>query len=284
MGEAKRRKKNDPDFGKPKGASVLERKLDLLQKQMELRLEEIRASYQHKGNMGSNVEEVIREFLREFLPPHNRIGQGEVVDFDGNSSTQLDLVITNEYHPYLNDLTKPSVFFIEGIACVGEVKSVLNSNDFDSILRNCLTYKQLKVNLQDGMRTFINPSDLKRFVEKRPYFLFAFESQLSLSTLLEKTKRFNTDNNLDFWQQIDGIFILNRGQVINFGDGQGTFQFADHKGNTIPGLISIDIEEDPKVLFGFLSWLNSAMPRIEIQFPILMSYLMKGQIPINAGR
>lgn len=105
-----------------------------------------------------------------------------------------------------------------------------------------------------------------------------------MTTILEKTKRFNTDNNLNFWQQIDAIFILNRGKIINFGDGQGIFQFADSKGNTVPGLISIDIEQDSKVLFGFLSWLNSAMPRIEIPFPILMSYLMKEQIPVNAGR
>ena len=107
---------------------ILKERIDILQKQMLLRLEEIRATYRHSGNKGTNAEQILREFLRYFLPTYHRVGHGEVIDQNGANSRQLDVIVTNEYHPFLNDLSTPSVFIIEGVSCAGEVKSDLSGN------------------------------------------------------------------------------------------------------------------------------------------------------------
>ena len=53
---------------------ILKERIDILQKQMLLRLEEIRATYRHSGNKGTNAEQILREFLRYFLPTYHRVG------------------------------------------------------------------------------------------------------------------------------------------------------------------------------------------------------------------
>jgi hypothetical protein len=130
------------------------------------------------------------------------------------------VVITNEYHPYINDLSSPSIFFIEGVACTGEIKSILTSNELVHILENCLAYKRLSVNIPKGTTIYTNPSDRSRFVEKRPYFLFAFESQLTIGGITDAVQDFNTEKRLAIPHQIDAIFLLDRGCLINLGDGK----------------------------------------------------------------
>src|ERR1041385_7181264 len=138
--------------------------IEILQKQMILRLEEIRTAYRHSGNKGTNAEQVLRDFLRHFLPPYNRVGHGEVIDQSGASSRQLDVVITNEYHPYLNDLTAPSVFIVEGVSCAAEVKSVLTGDELERALENSLSFKRLSVTVQKGAMVYSNLEDIQRFV------------------------------------------------------------------------------------------------------------------------
>jgi hypothetical protein len=117
---------------------MLKKDFEILQKRMLLQLEEIRAKYDHPGNKGSNAEQVLKEFLRAYLPASNRIGHGEVTDLSAARSRQVDVVITNEYHPFLNDLATPGIFFIEGVLCVGEVKSVLTGDPSIGGLRACV--------------------------------------------------------------------------------------------------------------------------------------------------
>jgi hypothetical protein len=62
---------------------MLIQKLAIVQKKIQLKIEEIRETHQHKGSKGSNVEQIIREFLRVYFPSDNRIGQGEIIDSDG---------------------------------------------------------------------------------------------------------------------------------------------------------------------------------------------------------
>jgi len=256
---------------------MLIQKLSIIQKQFQLKLDEIRKTHQHKGNKGSNVEQIIRDFLKVYFPSDNRIGQGEIIDSDGGISSQIDVIMTNQYHPHINDLTQPSLYFIEGIACAGEVKSILTSDDLKTILSNCLRYKNLNLRLSKGMMIHSSPSDTKRFIEKRPYFLFAFESQLTLNTVFESISEFNNQNCPEIRQQIDGVFLLDRGAIINFGDGQGSFQFRDPQGKSIPGLIMRPLEIEPNLLFSFVSWISAVIQRFTIYDNILIHYLMKGQ-------
>jgi len=102
---------------------MFKKKFELVQRKMMLELEEIRCSMKHNGNRGSSAEEVVRLFLRKYLASYNRVGCGEIIDINNGHSTQLDVIITNEYHPNFNEMDEPEVFIIEGVSCAGEVKT-----------------------------------------------------------------------------------------------------------------------------------------------------------------
>lgn len=253
------------------GVHVFKRKFDLIQKRMDLHLEEIRESLTHKGDRGSSAEGLVREFMSSYLPVYNRVGEGEIIDIKGNQSTQLDVIITNEYHPTLNDLNGPETYIIEGVACVGEVKTQLNSQDVTTLIQSCITYKSLKPNHMNGMVVHSNPSDRNRFVDHRPYFLFVFESQLTISTIHQKLSDYYTQNNTPIEHQIDAVFCLDRGTIWNFGDGNGSFQWAVQ--NVLqPGLHVTRTTKDG-VLFDLMSWVSSSLPHYTYPKPPIIQYL-----------
>lgn len=258
-----------------KVAVVLNEKLKIIQRQLEARFETIRDTHQHKGSKGSNVEQIIRDFLREYLPIMNRVGEGEVIDQNGNYSSQTDIVITNEYHPFLNDLKQPEVFFIEGVVCVGEIKSVLTSEELKTTLEKCVAFKKLTPRIGVGTLVQGNKADIARFVEKRAYFLLAFQSQLKLNTVMEKIIEFNHNNSLELNSQIDAVFLLDKGTIINFGDGEGSLKFKSHDGEWMGGINIIAEQRSP--LFELLSWL-SIVNKKTIRFEsVLVPYLFQNK-------
>ncbi len=77
-----------------------------------------------------------------------------------------------------------------------------------------------------------NPSDLKRFYEHPPFFLFCYESQLSLDKIKQNIEAFVAEKSIDNLQVLDAVFVLGKGWIINLGDGQGAFQFRTPDGKT----------------------------------------------------
>ncbi|WP_432356981.1 DUF6602 domain-containing protein [Sporosarcina sp. UB5] len=256
---------------------MLKDKLNILQEQMAIKLKQIHIEHKHRGNRGDNSESILREFIREFLPPSNRVGHGEIIDTKGNISNESDVVILNEHHPYLNELSKPSLFFIEGVSAVGEVKSNLGSADIETTLKKCQRFKNMHIKMQKDATVVGNMSDIKRFVDKRPFFLFAFKSQLTLETIYKKVIAFNEENKIDIEQQIDGIYILDRGTITNYGDGQGQLRFKYREpsltGEFATGYVPVLKEQDPNVLFNLLAFLSTSMPRLSLPNPIITDYL-----------
>src|SRR4051794_34848297 len=89
---------------------------------------------QHKAEKGRIVESVVKTALRSILPGRFSIGTGFVINSDGQSSSQLDLVI---YDGHFN-----SPIVLEGgtglfpVECVYghvEVKSRLDRDEIDKI-------------------------------------------------------------------------------------------------------------------------------------------------------
>ncbi len=256
---------------------MIKEKLKIVEKKLLLNLEEIRVSHQHKGNRGTISESVFRDFLKEYLPPTNRVGEGEIIDINENISTQLDIIITNEYHPYLNDLKEPGLFIIEGVACAGEVKTNLNSQDIDTLIQSCIRYKNIKPIVPDGAKTFGNISDIKRFVEHRPYFIFAYQSQLTIETIYKKLNDYYRVNQIPITSQIDGVFCLDRGTIINFGDGKGSFSYFTADKRSLQSLQVTRVGKE-EVLLDFMSWLSISIPKYSLPRSPLTQYLLKTSI------
>lgn len=77
------------------------------------------------GEYGSYREELCKDFLKLFLPPHLAIGDGAVINANGETSAQCDIIIYDQnVAPFL---TKKRFFPIECVLGVGEIKSDLSN-------------------------------------------------------------------------------------------------------------------------------------------------------------
>lgn len=242
-----------------------------IETQMKEKLSQIRKRFTHPGDKGTGAEIVFRDFLREYLPRRLAIGQGEIVDTEGYRSKQTDVVIANEDHPFTFTEDSPGLFFIEGVMGAGEVKATLTREHFEQSIRNSRAFKMLKVRRPQGTIAKAITSDLERYYKCPPWFLFAYESQLRLSTICEQLKKESQQNVGEATNLVDAIFVLGKGWVINFGDGQGAFQFKDLTGNPVTGWVWQEVDA---TIFEFMAWLSIVMPRV-IQFEsILIPYLL----------
>lgn len=249
-------------------SDILRGKIGALERNMKAQLDEIRETYQHSGNRGSAAEQVVREFLRRFLPTRLSVGHGEVIDSDNRISKQTDIVIANEDHPFTFTADQPGLFFVEGVSSAGEVKMDLTSTGLKEALRNSQQFKRLVIKPGAGTTAFFNPSDRERFYRCPPWFLLAFESQLQLSSIREKILSFQQEESSEV---LDAVFILNRGEVLNLGDGTGRFQVREITGQPRNGWIA---RKTDRSLFGFVAWLSTVMPVMHRYLPILPQYML----------
>jgi Domain of unknown function (DUF6602) len=220
-----------------------------------------------RGTAGFEVP--FREFLAAHLPRRLAVGQGEVIDVAGRESPQTDVLILDEDHPFHVDADRPSLAFIEFVAAGGELKTRLTSEGLRDTLEKSARFKALRAEEVEGAMIMSNPSDRSRFVDHRPYFLVAAESELKLDTVAERVRAFDLDTG---GQIVDAIYLLDRGWVVNFGDGQGGFQFVTPAGGSVQAWVTRAIEPG-EVLFDFFVWLSAVLPRLLRLSSPLMKYL-----------
>lgn len=241
-----------------------------VENQMLEALNEVRKTFKHSGNKGTSIENIFGNFIRQYLPRRLEIGNGEIIDSFSNRSGQVDIVIVSEDHPFTFSPNRPGLFFIEGILSVGEIKTVLTSKELNKTLVNSILYKSLKTTHGVGSITYANESDIKRYYEHPPFFLFCYESQLSLTTIKSKIDTFIQEKSIDNQKVIDGVFVLGKGWIINFGDGKGTLQAKNIEGFDCTNWV---IKESDSVLFDFFSFLSATMPKTLRFEPIISNYL-----------
>ena len=253
------------------GADFLKDKIKAAEVQMRAKLDEARFTFAHGGDKGTAVEEAFRSFMREYLPRRLEVGQGEVVDRGGRRSKQTDVVVANEDHPFTFTRDLPGLFFIEGVSAAGEVRSSLTSEGLEGALSSSVSFKKLETRHVVGEMIHTNPSDRARFYRCPPWFLMAFESQLSLPTIHSRIVEFEKTHSVEQNRLADAFFVLGAGSAINFGDGEGTLKFARSDGKSVPGWV---VRKSDSVLYDLLSWLSAVMPRVLRPSPILVGYLV----------
>ena len=101
----------------------------------------------------------------------------------------------------------------------------------------------------------------------------AFESQLTLSAIAERTTQFTGDRRIEPTALLDAVFVLDRGWLINFGDGKGSLQLRTGNGQPVVGWAA---KRSDSVLFYLLGWLSVVMPTMIRVKPILRAYIVPG--------
>ena len=89
------------------------------------------SSIHHRGNKGSSREEALRAFFRERLPSNYAVGEGEVVDLNGQTSPQLDIMFYDQSVNFALVTGTTQILPAEALLSSIEVKSTLNSAEIE---------------------------------------------------------------------------------------------------------------------------------------------------------
>jgi hypothetical protein len=249
----------------------LHAKIAAVEIQMRAKLDEIRATFANPGNKGSGTEDLIRSFLRTYLPRYLEVGHGEVIDSHGGRSPQTDVVIATEDHPFTFTTDLPGLFFVEGVGGAGEVKTLLASREIESTCEKAATFKRLRPLPFTGF--FIGGSDGSddRVDSPPPYFLVALESQVRLETIRDQLNTYRHHNQLNSGEFLDAVFVLGVGTVIDFGDGNRQLRADRPDGSHVTGWEAITGQSG---LFDLLAWLSSTVKKRLRMDSILTRYML----------
>jgi hypothetical protein len=99
---------------------------------LAVRLELSSKSITHNGVMGDVNEQHFIEVLRKYLPRRYEVDQGIVIDSNGATSDQIDVVIfDHQYTPTLLDQQAHRFIPAEAVYCVLEVKPTISKQYLD---------------------------------------------------------------------------------------------------------------------------------------------------------
>jgi hypothetical protein len=182
---------------------------DEIARQMQSDFQKASKATKHPGLRGNAVEIAFRKFLCEYLPASLDISTGIIVDSEGNSSQQLDVIISDAAKTptfYKDENTR--VIPIECAYTVIEVKKYLNSNELDDSLQKMKSVRSLK------KRAYFHPMSMSmpsvnlygQEWEIWPvnYFIFAANSIL-LENLTDILHEKHQAEQLPVWSRIDTV-------------------------------------------------------------------------------
>jgi hypothetical protein len=100
------------------------------------------ATASHHGGKGANREEIVRNFVRRYLPRQTEVtGRGEIISADGHVSPECDIMVVDATAPPLTDERDYRIMPAELVYGVVEVKSRLNG---PALLDACQKIKAVK--------------------------------------------------------------------------------------------------------------------------------------------
>jgi hypothetical protein len=110
----------------------------------------IRSSFStHALSAGENREDLVADFLRNYLPRAFGIDTGLILSSEGQFSNQADLVIVDQFYNaplYPNHSNK--IWLVESVYAMIEVKTTLNPDTIRDSISKCIRFKRLKRNFQ----------------------------------------------------------------------------------------------------------------------------------------
>jgi len=252
---------------------MLKNEFKLIAGRMTADLSGIRERFTHSGNKGASAEAIFRDFLKCYLPRRFDIKHGEVIDREWRRSNQTDVVILNDNHPFMNPADGPGLFFIEGVAGVGEIKTTLTSEEISNTFIAARKYKKMKMIVPSGALFCCSTADCSRYYIHPPYFLFSFESGLSDQTLIKKVLKEAEKDSDSPGASIDAVFILDRNiSIYDLGKGDESFEIRDK--TTKKAFKGWYPYRSENVLFDFMTWFSIVMPVFSGGTPVLAPYLL----------
>lgn len=173
-------------------------------KKMQIDFEEITSEIEHRPTKGDFREDIVKEFLNQYLPENFGITKGVVIDVEGNESKQQDILIYDKSTTpkFLTSETE-TVLPIESVIAIVEVKSNLNKNELNKSLDNIKSVRQMSKN-------YLN----KKSNSSYPFgFIFSYSSSLKLDSIRNEYRDFFQSNDKSVLPT--SIISLDKGAVIH---------------------------------------------------------------------
>lgn len=125
--------------------------------QIQSEVEFINELIHHQGLKGEGNESIIRDLIKRFIPKKYGIGTGIVIDRNGNSSKQCDIIIYDNYHyPEIFTLSNIHIFPVDLVYAVIEVKTTLDNKQAKLSIDNIRSVRKLDY-IKESFR--VNPAE-----------------------------------------------------------------------------------------------------------------------------
>jgi hypothetical protein len=252
--------------------SLLDERFSEIDRQLARKLRNARSSIRHHGIRGDELAGALGTEIRDHIVDctsfHERC---EVQDTHGNVSKEVDLVLLNRFHPTFLLKDRPPAFFIEGVVAAAEVKTSLDKRETIDCLLKAQAFKRLvaRVEGKDFEAHNVERPDWFRYLLRRPFFAFAYDDTRSLQAVQDNIEEWVTDNRVPRHEQIDAVFVLNKGIVLNLGAGAGAFEMTDANGALLSGFVR---KATSTTFAQLITWLSFVCPNFSSVQPILLKY------------
>jgi hypothetical protein len=111
------------------GKAFLQQSFAMQQNMLKTQLEMSSASITHNATMGDVNEQHFIELIRRYLPDRYAVDTGIIIDSDGKTSDQIDVIIfDNQYTPTLLDQQNHRYIPAESVYAIFEAKPTINKN------------------------------------------------------------------------------------------------------------------------------------------------------------
>ena len=216
----------------------------------------------NKTDEGEYLENLLINFLKRYLPKKLSVGRGYIMNEEGKTSLQQDIVIFNsENYILLKNTDGFQVFPIECVYSTVEVKSTLSKPVLRAANKNVQSIKylsgtRLKVEVATG-----DIVDLEQYGSVIFSSLFAFRSNSSLETCANNFEELNT--------AIDFICILDKGIICHFdneekvGDEHVVVRTTTTPEHEKDGIIFFHPKNSGPSALVLASWLEHIISHIE---------------------
>ena len=170
---------------------------------------------------GVSFEDILREELSKILPARYSVDNGIVVDRNGKTAGDCDLIIFNDvWFPHVKaaatSVSRRCFFPIEGIYSIGEIKQSLNYRSLDDALKKLVTYHRL-----NRPNTYFNRLSENRQLDppvsgtSNPLYSFILAGGLNKDISFEDliNRFFDINKELKRTELVRGICVLGHGTV-----------------------------------------------------------------------
>lgn len=230
-------------------------------KKMQIDFEGITSKIQHNGEKGTARENILEEYLKNYLPEKYCFSKGTIVDCKDVQSRQVDIIIHDKFlTPYLIDMDDTKIVPIESVYGVVEVKSTLTKEELRKCVKNIESVRKLEKKTISG------------YSFPTAGMVFAYDSDASLEAVYKNLNELSAD--VDVNKRISCVCVLNKGIILPVEKNGMTNVSLLPNENTVYGIFNN--ANDALLLFYLL--LTQILNSITIFPPDMVAYAQSTEI------